>query len=161
MKELVGISESHCEIMYYITRHVLSVISLKVSKEHADRDGVNLKYVDESDKPSKVIETIDQWLLHKACVGHVKFGGSHLKKFEEEVCVSIFIALHGMSLASAWSMYNYMQVWRVLCKDTLCPENIKVLWIKAVEQLLEKRVKKVTMQSMHLHHKYLHTLYIN
>ena len=89
MEELAGISESHCEIMYYITRHVLSVISLKVSKEYGVKARVNLEDLDESDKPSKVIETIDQWLVRKACVGHVKFGGFHLKKFEEEVRVSI------------------------------------------------------------------------
>ena len=89
MKELEGISESHCEIMHHITHHVLSVISLKVSKEHCDEAKVNLEDLDEIDKPSKVIETIDRWLEHKACVGHVTFGGFHLKKFEEEVRVSI------------------------------------------------------------------------
>ena len=89
MRELVGISESHCEILYHITRYVLSVISLKISMEHGDDVGVNLKDLDEIDKPHKVIETIDQWLVHKACVGHVKFGGFLLKKFEEEVRVSI------------------------------------------------------------------------
>ena len=31
----------------------------------------------------------------------------------------------------------------MLCKDTVCPENIKGHWIKAVEQLLEKRAKRV------------------
>ena len=89
MRELAGISESHCEILYCITRYVLSVISLKVSKEHGDVVRVNLEDLDENDKPSKVIKTIDQWLVHKACVGHVKFGGFFLKKFEEEVRVSI------------------------------------------------------------------------
>ena len=32
----------------------------------------------------------------------------------------------------------------MLCRDTVCPENIKEHWIKAVEQLLEKRAKRVT-----------------
>ena len=89
MRELVGISESHCEILYRITRYVLSVISMKVSNEYGDEVKVNLEDLDEIDKPYKVLETIDQWLLHKACVGHAKFGGYLLKKFEEEVCVSI------------------------------------------------------------------------
>ena len=89
MEELVGISESHCEIMHHITHHVLSVISLKVSKEHGDEVRVNLEDLDESDKPIKVMKIIEKWLAHKASVGHVKFGGSHLKKFEEEVRVSI------------------------------------------------------------------------
>ena len=39
---------------------------------------------------------------------------------------------------------NFVQAWQVLCNDTVCPENIKEHWIKAVEQLLEKRTKKVT-----------------
>ena len=85
----MGISESHCEIMHHITHYVLSVISLKVSKEHGDEVRVNLEDLDEIEKPSKVIKTIDQWLLCKECVGHVKFGGSLLKKFEEEVYVSM------------------------------------------------------------------------
>ena len=89
MKELEGISENHCEIMHHITRHVLSIISLKVIKEHGDEARVNLEDLDEIDKPSKVIGIIEQWLLHEACVGHVKFGGLYLKKFDEEVRVSI------------------------------------------------------------------------
>ena len=39
---------------------------------------------------------------------------------------------------------NFVQAWQVLCKDTVSPENIKEHWIKAVEQLLEKRAKRVT-----------------
>ena len=81
MEELAGISASHCEILHHITHHVLSIMSLEVSKEHGDPD--------EYDKPSKVVETIGQWLQSKAGVGHVKFGGFQLKKFDEEVFVSV------------------------------------------------------------------------
>ena len=91
MEELAGISESHCEILYHITRHVLSIISLKVSKEHGDRDVVSLEDLDECDKPSKIVETIGQWLLNKSSVGYVKFGGMQLKNFDEEVRVSIHV----------------------------------------------------------------------
>ena len=91
MEELTGISESHCEILYLTTRHVLSIISLKISKEHGDRDGVSPEDLDECDRLSKVAETIGQWLLNKASVGYVKFGGMQLKKFDEEVRVSIHV----------------------------------------------------------------------
>ena len=40
----------------------------------------------------------------------------------------------------------------MLCKDNVCPENIREHWIKAVEQLLEKRAKRVTMQCIQLHY---------
>ena len=93
MEELTGISDNHCEILYLTTRYVLSIISLKVSKEHGDGNGVSLEDLDECDRLSKVVETIDQWLLNRASVGHVKFGGMQLKKFDEEVRVSIHIYL--------------------------------------------------------------------
>lgn len=82
MKRLAGISEGNCEILYHITHHVLSIMSLKVSKEHDDKVQVNL---DKCDKPSNIAKTIGQWLL---CVGYMKFGGMQLKNFEEEVHVS-------------------------------------------------------------------------
>ena len=91
MEELTGISESHCEILYHTTRHVLSIISLKISKEHGDGDGVSLEDLDECDRPSKIAETIGQWLLNKASIGYVKFGGMQLKKFDEEIRVSIYM----------------------------------------------------------------------
>ena len=37
----------------------------------------------------------------------------------------------------------------MLCKDTVCPENIKEHWIKAVEQLLEKRAKSLKVTELH------------
>ena len=37
-----------------------------------------------------------------------------------------------------------MQVWRILCKDNICPHaNIKEHWNKAIEHLLVKRAKTV------------------
>ena len=88
MKKLTRISESHCEILYHITHYVLSIISLKVSKEHGDGYRVNLEDLDECDRPSKIVETIGQWLLNN--VGYEWFGGMKVKKFDEEVCVSIY-----------------------------------------------------------------------
>ena len=87
MKKLIGISESHCEILYHITRYVLSIISLKVSKEYGDGYKINLEDLDECDRPSKIVETIHQWLLNN--VGYVGFDDMKLKKFDEEVHVSI------------------------------------------------------------------------
>ena len=88
VKEISGVSENHCEILFNITNHVLLIISHKVSKEHGDGVIVQLEDIDENDRPSKVVDEIGHWLLQKPVVGHVMFGGAQFKKFEEEVNVS-------------------------------------------------------------------------
>ena len=140
MEELAGISESHCEILYHTTRYVLSIISLKVSKEHGDGNGVSLEDLDECDRLSKVVETIGQWLLKN--VGYVKFGGMQLKKFDEEVRVSIHIIVNSLNEINI--SFCPMQVWRVLYRDSIYQhETIKEHWIKAINHLLVKRAKTV------------------
>lgn len=88
MEAISGVSEDHCEMMFHITRHVIDIISFKVSRKHVDGIIVQLEDTDESDKLSKVVDEIDCWLINKTVVGHTMFGGAQFKKIEEEVRVS-------------------------------------------------------------------------
>lgn len=81
-------TESHCEVLGHIIKHVLSVISLKVKRDCSDED-VHLADADYKASLTKTVDMIDLWLHQKTVIGHMKFGGLKLKKFEEEVRVRI------------------------------------------------------------------------
>ena len=83
-------TESHCEVLGHIIKHVLSVISVKVNRDCSDED-VNLADADYKASLTRIVDMIDSWLHQKIVIGHVKFGGLELKKFEEEVRVRISI----------------------------------------------------------------------
>ena len=84
-------TESHCEVLGYIINHVLSVISVKVKRDCSD--DVHLVDEDYNASITKIVDTIDSWLHQKTVIGHVRFGGIKLKKFEEEVRVRMSIFL--------------------------------------------------------------------
>lgn len=81
-------TEIHCEVLGHIINHVLSVISVKVKRDCSDED---VHLVDAYCKAglTRIVDMIDSWLHQKTVIGHVKFGGLKLKKFEEEVRVRI------------------------------------------------------------------------
>ena len=84
---LTGTSENQCQILHHLIDYVLFVISEKFKKQHGDEATVCLEKLDENDWPAKTIELIGQWL--QKVIGHVKFGGARLKKFGDEVHVSL------------------------------------------------------------------------
>ena len=79
-------TESHCEVLGYIINHVLSVMSVKVKRDNGD-----VYLADKDAILKRIVDMIDSWLHQKTVIGHMKFGGLRLKKFEEEVRVRISI----------------------------------------------------------------------
>ena len=85
-------TESHCEVLGYIINHVLSVMSVfKVKIRDYGDEVIHLADEYYNTSLARIVDMIDSWLHQKTVIGHIKFGGLKLKKFEEEVRVRISI----------------------------------------------------------------------
>ena len=88
LAKLDGASKKHCEILNYMVTHFLWAISKKVKREHGESVSIHVEDLEESnDKPDKLIELIDKW--QQKVIGHQRFGGTELKKFEDELRVRL------------------------------------------------------------------------
>lgn len=86
LTKLNGASKKDCEILNHMVTHFLVVMSNKVEREQGESDSIHVEDLEESnDKPDKLIELIDKW--QQKVIGHQRFGGTELKKFEDELRV--------------------------------------------------------------------------
>ena len=81
LAKLDGTSEKHCDILNHIVTHILKVVSTQCASA-----GINQEKLGNIIR--NVVDGIGKW-QHNV-IGHHKFGGTGLKKFEDELRVRKF-----------------------------------------------------------------------
>ena len=102
LDESKGTLENQCHILHLLIDYVFFFVSEKIKKQHGEEAVVSVDTLNEHDWPAKVVDLVHEWL--RKIINHSKFGGALLKKFGDEIHVSVILwqlrlyALHACTL---------------------------------------------------------------